>query len=685
MPVHGLTENHERGLLAGVQYAARLIRDCEEILAASGRPSPLNRYTGGLTPPQQKIVEDYLHGLHEQLLRLLDALGISPPPARISAVHALTNAMMFVENALEEMRARYLRGYGDVSPEAERLLDGAVSEMQARAREIEAFLTGASEDALRTRLDSLPPSDPVVADLKELDRIITTHGLVDLRASLTVIVDRALETTFEVAVVGRVSSGKSSLLNAVIGADILPTGILPMTAVPTRLRRGPSPAIHVTYADGRTVSYGIDQLAEFVTEPRNPGNDKRIARVLVDYPSELLPDHVTFVDTPGLGSVASRGALHTLAYLPRCDHVAFLFDATAPLAEEDLSLLAFLHEAGIATSVLLSKADLLSDADVRQVQRYVSGEIQKRIGAGVEVRPISVVPSHAPLLRAWIANDVTPLGTEAVVRGHDALVRKVDVLRAQAAMMLEQRTARGAQARANAPETTAVRSALRDVSAALERTSREVVSFSERRQAIVDGILGLASDALVDDLRHGRTPGESLGAALTQPACDEAERVAQDLEKLASQVRDALANAASATGMVAPPDVLGVHREVPLLSVPSLPFPGKAPPWTRVSVALLRRWTADRLRKQWGPSLERAVAAYLDVLERWAADSVRQLREDFEGHSRPLLAHLSPDAGSPSARTDAALIESDLLWLHRSMRTRTNRKHIASPVVPHQE
>lgn len=112
MPVHGLTENHERGLLAGVQYAATLIRDCEEILAASDRPSPLNRSTGGLTPPQQKIVEDYLHRLHEQLLRFLDAVGISPSPARISAVHAIANAMMFVENALEEMRARYLRGYG---------------------------------------------------------------------------------------------------------------------------------------------------------------------------------------------------------------------------------------------------------------------------------------------------------------------------------------------------------------------------------------------------------------------------------------------------------------------------------------------------------------------------------------------------------------------------------------------
>ncbi|MCA1561004.1 MAG: dynamin family protein [Acidobacteria bacterium] len=282
MAVHGLTENHERGLLASVQYAAQLIRQCEEILAASDRPSPLNRYTGGLTPPQRKIVGDYLHRHHQQLLRFLDAAGISPPAARVSAVHALHNAMMFVENALEEMRGQYLRGYGAVSPEAEQLLDGAVSEMRVQVREIEGFLTGASADVLRTRLDALAPGDPIGENLKALERIITTHGLVDLRASLTLLVDRALEATFEVAVVGRVSSGKSSLLNALIGARVLPTGILPMTSVPTRLRRGSEAAVHVTYAHGRTVSYGLERLGEFVTEAHNPGNEKRVARVLVD-------------------------------------------------------------------------------------------------------------------------------------------------------------------------------------------------------------------------------------------------------------------------------------------------------------------------------------------------------------------------------------------------------------------
>jgi GTP-binding protein EngB required for normal cell division len=681
MAVHGLTENHERGLLASVQYAAQLIRQCEEILAASDRPSPLNRYTGGLTPPQRKIVEDYLHRLHQQLLRFLDAAGISPPTARISAVHALHNAMMFVENALEEMRGQYLRGYGAVSPEAEQLLDGAVSEMQAQVREIESFLTGASADVLRTRLDALAPGDPIGENLKALERIITTHGLVDLRASLTLLVDRALEATFEVAVVGRVSSGKSSLLNALIGAQVLPTGILPMTSVPTRLRRGSEAALHVTYAHGRTVSYGLERLGEFVTEAHNPGNEKRVARVLVDYPSDLLPPGVAFVDTPGLGSVASRGALQTFAYLPRCDHAAFLFDATAPLAEEDLALLAFLHEAGITTSVLLSKADLLSGDDLQRVQTYVASELRDRLGVAVGVRPVSVMRSHADLLRAWIAEDVVPLGTEAVSRRHQALVRKVEVLCAQAAAMLEQRIAHPGPRAPRASEAAAIASRLRDVSAALERNSRELLSLSERREAIVNAALTSAGDKLADGFGRGDLSAESVEVELARPAHDEAERVAHDLEHLADDVRSALAAAASAVGMVGPHEALDAHREVPLITLPSLPPPGKPPAWTRLSSSLVRKWTADRLQKQWAPAVDRAVAAYLDVLKRWAIDGLAQLREEFESGSRPLLAQLTPDVAPTSDSATTAPIESDVRWLRQAKHPNTPRDGVPSPTI----
>jgi hypothetical protein len=91
---------------------------------------------------------------------------------------------MFLDSTFEEMRGRYLRGYGDVPPEAERLLDGVVTELQELTRDFETFLTGVSEDVLGERVERLAPTNPVANDLRELSRIVAEHGLVDLRPSL---------------------------------------------------------------------------------------------------------------------------------------------------------------------------------------------------------------------------------------------------------------------------------------------------------------------------------------------------------------------------------------------------------------------------------------------------------------------------------------------------------------------
>ena len=61
------------------------------------------------------------------------------------------------------------------------------------------------------------------------------------------------------------------------------------------------------------------QLGEFATEQHNPNNIKHVTRVTITIPVSRLSEGVSFVDTPGLGSLATGGAAETLAYLPRCD------------------------------------------------------------------------------------------------------------------------------------------------------------------------------------------------------------------------------------------------------------------------------------------------------------------------------------------------------------------------------
>jgi hypothetical protein len=196
--------------------------------------------------------------------------------------------------------------------------------------------------------------------------------------------------------------------------------------------------------------------------------------------------------------VTAASASQTYAYLPRCDHATFLFDATAPVAEEDLAVLAFLHDAGIATSVLLSKTDLLSDSDLNQVRAYVATQLETRLHTPVAVRAMSTVAGREALLQDWIRDEVRPLGRQARQRGHEALARKVDVLRTQAIVALEHQL-RGTRATPGPEQSAPVIAALRDASAGLETASRDLLSLQDRRHSLAEAALIAATDALADD------------------------------------------------------------------------------------------------------------------------------------------------------------------------------------------
>jgi len=151
--------------------------------------------------------------------------------------------------------------------------------------------------------------------LGEIERVITAHGLVELRAALSMLLNRMESAAFEVGVFGRVSSGKSSLLNYILQTDVLPVGVTPVTAIPTRISHGPVAEAGIEFAEAQPRIISLSELPEFATEQKNPGNKKHVARIFVKLPSDRLAEGVTFVDTPGLGSLAVTGAEETIAYL----------------------------------------------------------------------------------------------------------------------------------------------------------------------------------------------------------------------------------------------------------------------------------------------------------------------------------------------------------------------------------
>ena len=157
--------------------------------------------------------------------------------------------------------------------------------------------------------------------------------------------------------------------------DVLPVGVTPVTAVPTRIIHGEDSSLTVAFADAPAKTFEVRQLGEFATEQHNPNNIKHVTRVTITIPVSRLSEGVSFVDTPGLGSLATGGAAETLAYLPRCDLGVVLIDAGSTLTEEDVRTIRALQEAAIPAHILLSKADLLDRPDCEKTIGYIRQHI----------------------------------------------------------------------------------------------------------------------------------------------------------------------------------------------------------------------------------------------------------------------------------------------------------------------
>lgn len=244
--------------------------------------------------------------------------------------------------------------------------------------------------------DRATPFTPGEMDGEFTERITTVadvvrqFALVPLEPAVRACQALSGNEPIDLAVLGQFKSGKSSLLNSVLGEALLPVGALPLTAVVTRLVVGPDRAVRVTHIDGRIEAVPAERLAEFVTEAGNPGNRRRVAVVDVLTPAMGdLPD-VRLVDTPGLGSMFAHNTAATRTWMPNVAAAMVTVSAERPLSDEDLRLVDEARQTAPRVIVVLTKVDLLTDADREQVLDFLQRALRENVAAEITVVPFSV-------------------------------------------------------------------------------------------------------------------------------------------------------------------------------------------------------------------------------------------------------------------------------------------------------
>jgi GTP-binding protein EngB required for normal cell division len=231
-----------------------------------------------------------------------------------------------------------------------------------------------------------------------------------------------------VAVLGRFKAGKSSFLNHFIGRNVLPVGVVPVTAVVTEIRYGFREEARVHHHDGRDPEVPLDQIGGYISEKENPENAKQVDLITVELPELRRFRGLRFVDTPGLESALSHNTQTSLDWLPNVGLALVAVSVDPPLSQRDIDLLKSLYQFTPKVAVLLTKADLLSAPELDEVVEYVRAQLAKSLPGTPQVFPYSTKPGFERFRLALEAELVSGTLEHLAEERESILVRKMDTL-----------------------------------------------------------------------------------------------------------------------------------------------------------------------------------------------------------------------------------------------------------------
>lgn len=225
----------------------------------------------------------------------------------------------------------------------------------------------------------------------------------ELAEEATTLRDRLSTVQLHLAVLGQFKRGKSTLINALLGAEILPSGVLPVTLVPVFLRFGTQPDLEIHYSgDHRFEHYPLEQLDGFVSEANNPKNSKHVSTVNLRYPARLLQDGVVLIDTPGVGSTLQHNTDTTLEILPQCDAGIVVLSVDPPITAAEVSFLQLVKPHVGQFFFVLNKIDYLDADGIAEAKHFLSETLQASLG--IEAPQVFNVSARQGL-RARLKND----------------------------------------------------------------------------------------------------------------------------------------------------------------------------------------------------------------------------------------------------------------------------------------
>lgn len=204
-----------------------------------------------------------------------------------------------------------------------------------------------------------------------------------------------------VPVVGAFSAGKSSLLNAIIGRELLPVAITPETAIPTELRHDVRERLQALFTDGHTEEFRVEHLPQL--QSRAAEIDCVRLYLNSDALAALAP--LVLVDMPGFNSPLDSHNKAIARYIGEGAHYLFVVSVEeGTLHSSTLSRIDEISHMGRTFSICVNKTDLRPPADVEAIRAHIAQRLEDD---GLDAKVCAVSQTNAASVQAMLS-DIDP-------------------------------------------------------------------------------------------------------------------------------------------------------------------------------------------------------------------------------------------------------------------------------------
>lgn len=219
----------------------------------------------------------------------------------------------------------------------------------------------------------------VLSLLEQLATVAAASGSANVERSIRHdMLERVREERFHVVFVGEFNHGKSTLVNAIVGQRVLPTGVTPTTALVHRVEHGTRLAAWAVRDQADDEDIPVTSLQDYVVNPGQGGDAPVPDEIRIQLSAAFLEDGVVLVDTPGVNELNQQRWEVAHQHIPRADALVVCLDAGQVLKRSELEFLRTRvpPEARGRLWFVVNKADLLDARELDEALAYVDDQLK---------------------------------------------------------------------------------------------------------------------------------------------------------------------------------------------------------------------------------------------------------------------------------------------------------------------